>query len=438
MDNKLLIQMHERIDELEKQNAFDGRFIVIFGSNEPAERIMEYLQSKDISVNGLIDNNDKKKGTVLNGITVCKPEDLLTDVIDNALILIASKYYPEMVMQLTGMGYTEGIHIVNLLKDKEHSLPKLTEEEFEEEWNKVKEGYKVYHNLTSQRNKPDKIFVCPVGFLGDAYIGMSFLHAYINRCKTENYLLVVLNKPCFKIATLFGFEENTVLISDDMMESFVQFAVFTEMANGKILILNHRRPYTCRIGEIGNYKGITFVDHFRYTIFGLDEGTKPEIPMGIIDQEKRAEYVDRFFMDNGLQKGKTALLFPYAKTAASLPLKFWEDTVAELRSKGYSVCINSNEPSEESPVEGCRAAFIDILHIIDVVEAAGLVIGLRSGLCDVISSARAEKVIIYPDRIYGPGTFLDFFTLRDMDAYSNITEMIYKNKIINATEWLQK
>ena len=115
MEYNVLMEMHKKIDECASKGIFKNRFVVIFGSNEPAERIMEYLTEKGITVNGLIDNNSKKNGMVINGVTVSLPEKLLQPKKENALILIASKYYPEMVVQLAGMGYNEKEHIRKLI-----------------------------------------------------------------------------------------------------------------------------------------------------------------------------------------------------------------------------------------------------------------------------------------------------------------------------------
>ena len=51
-------------------------------------------------------------------------------------------------------------------------------------------------------------------------------------------------------------------------------------------------------------------------------------------------------------------------------------------------------------------------------------IGLRSGLCDVIASAKAKKIILYPDRFYGPDSFLNFFSLNRMELCDDAEELL--------------
>jgi len=65
-----------------------------------------------------------------------------------------------------------------------------------------------------------------------------------------------------------------------------------------------------------------------------------------------------------------------------------------------------------------------LTEAISIVEAAGIFIGLRSGLCDVISSAKAEKIIIYPDRVYQGGKYIDFYSLKNMGLSEEAEERI--------------
>lgn len=61
MEYNVLMEMHKKIDECASKGIFKNRFVVIFGSNEPAERIMEYLTEKGITVNGTYRQQFKKK-----------------------------------------------------------------------------------------------------------------------------------------------------------------------------------------------------------------------------------------------------------------------------------------------------------------------------------------------------------------------------------------
>lgn len=416
--------MQQNIDQYIEEGMLNNRFVVVFGSNEPAERIMEHLGKKGFKVDALIDNNTKKRGSVLNGVSVALPSEILLPKREDTVILIASKYYPEMVVQLNGMGYEEGTEILKAVEYSAFSTPSLDEEEFTKRLMVVQRGQKVYRRLLEWKPDVQKIFVCPLIVLGDAYVGMTGMRQYMEQNDITEYCLVLINRACAKIACLFGFDKEVFSVSREEMEEFLQFAVFTNMAEGKILILNHRHPYTCRIGEIGNYKNVNFMDHFRYSIFQLPEGSKPEIPTATRNNKQSREYVEQLFLENGLVRGKTVILFPYAKTATKIDDRFWIQLSERLKELGYTVCTNSGGEGEPA-IKGTKELFFDIRFALETVEAAGTVIGLRSGLCDVISSAKAKKIIIYPDRFYGPDSFLNFFSLNRMDLCEDAVELVW-------------
>lgn len=429
MDRDLLQELHQRIDRYEEEGLLSERFVVIFGSNEPAEKIMEYLEKKGIQTGGLVDNNPQKDGVKLKGVTVTLPEKLLFPKKDDIVILIASRYYPEMVVQLERMGYQEGTEILKVVEYNAYHTVSLTEEEFEKRIKIVEQGEQIYRRVCRKFPTVDKLFVCPLGKLGDVYISMSFIRQYMQFQKINSFAIAVIGKTCSKIAYLFGFENNTFVLEKQEMELLLQYAVFTEMIEGKTLIMHHRFPYICKVGEIGNYKGICFIDHYRYSVFQLEEGSLPEIPTIHRNDEQSREYVRRLFEENGLREGHTVILLPYANTASMLEEKFWELLADRLKEKGYIVCTNSGG-KEEPAVAGTKELFFDLKYGLEVVEKAGIVIGLRSGLCDVISTAKAKKVILYPDRIYGPDTFMNFYSLNKNDLCSDADEILVKDDMM--------
>lgn len=100
----------------------------------------------------------------------------------------------------------------------------------------------------------------------------------------------------------------------------------------------------------------------------------------------------------------------------------------KLKEQGYKVCTNSGGDSEPA-IEGTIPLFFDIRYALETVEAAGYVVGLRSGLCDVISTAKAKKIIIYPDRFYGPDSFINFFSLNRMNLCDDAVELVWKDNV---------
>ena len=70
-----------------------------------------------------------------------------------------------------------------------------------------------------------------------------------------------------------------------------------------------------------------------------------------------------------------------------------------------------------------------------VVEYAGYFIGLRSGLCDVISNSKSKKIIIYPKAKIGETRLIDYYSFKTdhEDPYIEEIECTvnYKTKCVN-------
>ena len=102
---------------------------------------------------------------------------------------------------------------------------------------------------------------------------------------------------------------------------------------------------------------------------------------------------------------------PYAKSVVPVPWSFWEDTAARHASQGDVIATVVH--GDEDPVPGTLALEIPIPELLDAVEHAGTFVSLRSGLCDVVHTARARKVHVFPDAYYSttPYKVADFFAL---------------------------
>ena len=86
-------EMYETLENLYNAGTFCGKDVVVFGSNEPSERMADWLLSHEIYVEAMVDNNKKKHGTLYKGIFVESPENVLGSMRENIIVLIASKYY---------------------------------------------------------------------------------------------------------------------------------------------------------------------------------------------------------------------------------------------------------------------------------------------------------------------------------------------------------
>lgn len=422
-------EMQEKLLELYKKGIFNNSYVVIFGSNEPAERIVLWLMEHNITPEAMIDNNKMKQGMSYKGIPVESPEKILGKMCDNAVVLVASKYYNEMVQQLAVMGYKEEKHIYRVVNMAKESISSVTEAAFSEKENNIRKGWEIYKKITARYGKETKLFICPFPALGDVYLVGKYLDLYCQRKDINSYVVTVTSNACLEVLSMFGINQAEKL-SKEESDSLVQSLIFTELEECNAEILHHRFPYTAGIGVLGNYKNISFASHYKYSIFGMGTECTGKTPEG---QAGKA-YIDSLFHKNGLIKGKTVIISPYANTSSSLPEGFWIKLARDYIEKGYTACTNSCGDGEPA-IEGTKAVKIPLKAAIQFVEAAGTFIGLRSGLCDIISSAKAKKIILYPDRVYQGGKYIDFYSLKNMglceDAEEKVVDGEFQGEVLN-------
>lgn len=124
--------LYENLDRLVEGGSLTNKKIVLFGLNSSSYATKDYLEKKGLKIYAYIDNNAKKlldieefiDDTLRHHLSskdydeadrkfvrAYKPESLLEPFDDNAVILIASKYYPSMLLQLEKMGYKENVHV---------------------------------------------------------------------------------------------------------------------------------------------------------------------------------------------------------------------------------------------------------------------------------------------------------------------------------------
>lgn len=124
--------LYENLDRLVEGGSLTNKKIVLFGLNSSSYATKDYLEKKGLKIYAYIDNNAKKlldieefiDDTLRHHLSskdydeadrkfvrAYKPESLLEPFDDNAVILIASKYYPSMLLQLEKMGYKENAHV---------------------------------------------------------------------------------------------------------------------------------------------------------------------------------------------------------------------------------------------------------------------------------------------------------------------------------------
>lgn len=136
---------------------------------------------------------------------------------------------------------------------------------------------------------------------------------------------------------------------------------------------------------------------------------RPTVPTAACDEARRR------FRHLGLPAGRTVLLAPGAVSIRTHPQAFWQTLVHTLRKAGWTVALNHSAAAP--PLEGTVPLSFPLREAIPMAELAGWVISSRSGLCDLLSTARCRLTVIYP-RTDSPWSPFQAFSLVGMGLSS--------------------
>jgi len=415
MDNYTKAILKKKLTKVIDKGMLEKKRIVLFGAAITSKEIKNCLTEHGYSPFAVVDNDPRKIGKECLGLTICKPEKLLLPFDNSYVIFIHSiKFYKEMFFQLEEMGYKKNKHFFSLNIDIDDSLKIFG-------YYTLRRIRAMYYYLRFTK-KNCAMFVAPYTGIGDIYLAGLFFKEYLKRNNISEYVFVVVNGACKKVAEMFGIE-NIMVTTFKTAEDLTQLNKSLRMQR-KIITLNDGWA-TDPIQWIRGYKGLDFAKMFRYFVFDFDDNVQYELP----PRKDWQSQIDELFKKHNLLKGKTIVLSPYSNTLFELPDDFWESIVEHCKQLGYSVCTNCATKNEK-PVKGTEAVFFPLGMSIDFVEVAGCFIGIRSGLCDIISSAKAKKIILYEkDGFFYKSSPYEYFSLKNMGLCDDAVELEYRNDL---------
>lgn len=250
-------------------------------------------------------------------------------------------------------------------------------------------GYKNYRKLINQYGEDTYIYM-GARSTGDVYISGLYYKEYLKKKKMEKQAIYVLPaENCCKVLTmLFGIERVEKVDLNNVWNRLLKFYQFSKKDSLQLDLLFYRNGCTISLEGYKEWNLYSLLYTICFSELDINNIKKP-----VFCNEK--EKILTYFTENGLIPQKTVILLPYARWAAKLPVYFWEQLVIELKKQGYIVCTNSTG-SQEPAIKGSVSVFFNYIEAVTFVEQAGYVIGLRSGLLDIIESANCKKIALYP------------------------------------------
>ena len=420
-------QLTRELNQLHKKHKLQNRELVAIGRIEHIEAIQKKLENVGKQLSAIVDNDSKKVGLVINGVSVYKPEMFLDPFKKNVLILIYSpKYWRDISEQFQAMGYVENEHFIVLGKPSVKNAIK-----------NVRAGERIYQQICGKYGRDVEILVCR-GPIGDFYLFGLYLDAYLKKEKISNYVLAGDSKGFTKIADLFAIEKF-VLLSEDETDSLIQAYIFVGKERYHVRILTIWQKLSFNSCLVRYRQGFSFMDTIRSFVYNLPMNEKPFTPLF----DKMDKELITWCEGMGMKQGKTVVLSPYAYSLQSLPMHFWQQLTNRLSDMGYTVCVNIDIKKEKCELENVIPISFTFRQSAAVLEYAGYLIGIRSGFMDITSGANCRKAVLYPQYIVEKvasqwhRTDMEFSSLVNMGLCQNAFEMEYPLQDENGNSYMQ-
>ncbi|MCA1984219.1 hypothetical protein [Nocardioides nematodiphilus] len=388
--------LREAVDRLLRIHLLDGATVLLFGHSNATAAIQRHLAEGGVAVRAYLDNNPMKQGASFDGVPVLEPDFIATCADTRTVVLISSPHFEVMRDQLRALGF-EG-EILRIVGSDVHTMLPTAEEEHVV---KARASYGASLLADIRARFPRQhLVLCPFNGLGDVYWLMSYLPAFCAENGIEQAAAVVVGRGSEQVVRLSGVDTAAVLTYQEMEDLI------------RAVLLSDDTAYTIgftpdRSGSPLIFQGesLTLFDYYRSVVYGLDVTARPAVPA----------YLDAFENTDGIPQGTSVIIAPYAKSVVPPPLAFWEGLVAEHAAAGRTVY--TNVAGAEQPLPGTRPLRVPLSQMVGAVEHAGTFISLRSGLCDLVHTALARKIAVYPDAYFSTTSHkvADFFALPEWE-----------------------
>ena len=393
------------------------KYCFLFGVSNPTRNYIHILQEAGIRVEGVIDNDEKKSGTKCAGVDVLSVDSFKQKyIMGNTKIIIDSPYWREMRTQLISIGVNENDIVSNHERKKIINYKRLF---LYRVWFVCK-GFRIYSKLLKQYGKDVQIFICPYSGTGDIYLIGTYWKEYLDSTGIDDYVFVVTGKACASVAKLFHIKNIIVLDNDNYCKYLIAYyRTNGEIKNIKVLNDGWRGLGKIPSFWIRGYKGHNFDVMFKKFVFELSDNCEHNHPQIKVDDLRLYHIIEEY----KLVEKRSVILSPYTNTLPAIDETFWEKLALVLSNKGYVVYTNIGGKGEKI-IEGTKKIFFDFEYANPIVEYAGYFIGVRSGLCDIISNSNACKIILYDRDIYFfNSSIFEYFSLNKMKLCNDAIEL---------------
>lgn len=387
------------------------RYILIFGVSIETETALNTLKEMGIVPVYIIDNDISRRGQVIQQIPITSP-NIISDLgANNVLVVLCGDFWNAKLYQLEEYGLKRKQIFSVVEKRPLFGVIK-----------NIFKGVKTYKSLKNNSSQ-DLVFL-HYSANGDAFIIGLYLRDYFqkNNLKEENTTIVVVRNSLKNVLELFGFS-NFKVITDQQSKELRDLLNFFDCRLLNVHYMHYWGLEYQRVIKLCNHNDISFLELVVHAVFGK-ENLHIQLPQFI---DINSDECKKIIQEYELVNDKTVLLAPYANTYINeLEPEWWNNLVLELNKKGYQVFTNAG--ANEEAISGTSKIFIPFNCLAPICEYCGSVIGMRSGLFDVLAFSTCRKIIIYQDIM--SQSEVTRFSLENMyEGVSNLYEYKLENTI---------
>lgn len=250
-------------------------------------------------------------------------------------------------------------------------------------------------------------YVVVCDHIGDFIITLGYISAFQKMKKTDD-ITIVSTEKFSSFLTSFNVGYQFIDVNKNFLYSIVNIGrtswgqrVLDHLAN--VTIINPVNNFTTNtFSYIVRFPNITLKDCIKYGALQLSESAEFILPKFNYPLKLRKDYS---FL---LKENNTVILAPYASIldTSEADIIFFENLASRLRCQGFHVLTNISS-DKHAPLKGTVSLRCRLEELPTIVESAGYIVGLRSGLLDYLAYCNCTMVALYPhDYLYG-----NFFSL---------------------------
>jgi hypothetical protein len=279
-------------------------------------------------------------------------------------------------------------------------------------WRSIYIGYRNYAKLRRKYGVATKICSCAYNGTGDYYFCGMYLGAWLNGNK--DFIFLTPGGSQLKVMGLFEIFKGHVLK--------LKYPYLTELYTFAQTHLNyyyfHYASYPNAVARmidkspLFGYRGLEMLDFYYFG--GLPQGVQAEMPD---------------FATSESPPKKAIVLSPYA-ASCKMSSDIWAVVAKKLTDRSYNVLTNCG--ANEQPIPRTEKLFLPYKQSVPYLNQCVGFIGVRSGLCDIVSTSTCRKVIIHPYKAinWPDGSSLKFTGLTNMGLCDDVVEIEESDNVV--------